>query len=115
MDPAGTMHETFDTVTEPHRRKVYPHNFPPPNAASLGLHKCLRVFPFLQNTGGFFVAVFKKVGPFGNLDRYAAGEVAEADLADCAAAKSEVAGLAVPEDPHVLYVIPPLYVNADCL
>jgi hypothetical protein len=33
------------------------------------MEKCLRIYPHLQNTGGFFVAVIEKVGAFGSIDR----------------------------------------------
>lgn len=32
--------------------------------------RSMRLYPFLQNTGGFFVAVLEKVGIYGALDRY---------------------------------------------
>lgn len=35
--------------------------FPPSNANNLNLNRCLRLYPHLQDTGGFFVAVFKKL------------------------------------------------------
>ena len=38
--------------------------WPPKNAADLHLERCLRIYPHLQDTGGFFVAVFKKTAPF---------------------------------------------------
>lgn len=43
--------------------------FPPANAESLGLEKAVRIYPFSQNSGGFFVACFEKVGAFGGIDR----------------------------------------------
>jgi 16S rRNA C967 or C1407 C5-methylase (RsmB/RsmF family) len=43
--------------------------FPPNNVEALGLERCIRVYPHLQNYGGFFVAVFEKTGAYGPLDR----------------------------------------------
>ncbi|EGV60670.1 tRNA (cytosine-5-)-methyltransferase ncl1 [Yamadazyma tenuis] len=34
-------------------------------AQQFGLENCIRVYPHLQNTGGFFIAVFEKVNPDG--------------------------------------------------
>lgn len=38
--------------------------FPPKNSNDIGLEKCLRFYPHLQDTGGFFVAVFEKISDF---------------------------------------------------
>lgn len=35
--------------------------FPPEMVDELGLERCMRIYPFDQNTGGFFVAVIEKV------------------------------------------------------
>ncbi|KAG5420405.1 NCL1 [Candida metapsilosis] len=42
--------------------------FPPTKeeADTFGLDKCVRVYPHLQNTGGFFITVFEKVDPESN-------------------------------------------------
>ncbi|KAJ3218960.1 tRNA (cytosine(34)-C(5))-methyltransferase [Dinochytrium kinnereticum] len=69
MDDEGAMHASYETVPEKHHRRISPSFFPPKNAKDLGLEKCLRVVPHDQNTGAFFVAVFKKVGEYGNLDK----------------------------------------------
>ncbi|TPX76370.1 hypothetical protein CcCBS67573_g02368 [Chytriomyces confervae] len=73
MDPAKNMHDKYETVPEKYQdKKVYPDNFPPENAASLNLDRCLRIIPADQDTGAFFVAVFEKVEPYGGLDEQAA-------------------------------------------
>ena len=37
--------------------------FPPPAAGpDLNLHRCLRFLPHLNDDGGFFVAILRKVG-----------------------------------------------------
>ncbi|RUS17287.1 hypothetical protein BC937DRAFT_90165 [Endogone sp. FLAS-F59071] len=43
--------------------------FPPANANEIKLERCIRIYPHLQDTGGFFVAVFKKVSPMTAIDR----------------------------------------------
>lgn len=42
--------------------QIYPSLFPPTELESkeFNLHKCMRILPHLQNTGGFFVAVLRK-------------------------------------------------------
>ncbi|KAI8607508.1 S-adenosyl-L-methionine-dependent methyltransferase [Chytriomyces sp. MP71] len=73
MDPEGTMHDSYDTVPDKYKdKKLYAECFPPANAAELNLERCLRIVPFDQDTGAFFVAVFEKVEPFGGLDKPAA-------------------------------------------
>lgn len=42
--------------------------FPPSNISSLNMERCIRVYPHMQNTGGFFIAVLKKVAPYGVVD-----------------------------------------------
>ncbi|RKP36525.1 S-adenosyl-L-methionine-dependent methyltransferase [Dimargaris cristalligena] len=48
--------------------KCLPTLFPPANVADLHLDRCLRIYPHLQNTGGFFVAVLEKVKPLSKQD-----------------------------------------------
>ena len=36
------------------------------------------MFPFLQNSGGFFIAVFTKTAPFGSLDKHSGVNVSDA-------------------------------------
>ncbi|KAG8883130.1 hypothetical protein FRB98_003304 [Tulasnella sp. 332] len=40
--------------------KMQPTQWPPENAHQLGLENCFRIYPHLQNTGGFFIAVLQK-------------------------------------------------------
>eukprot|EP00978_Attheya_sp_CCMP212_P011427 scaffold28204_cov42-Attheya_sp.AAC.2 len=56
---------TYEDVPEEWRRKVRPSSFPPTpeEVAKFGLDKCMRCLPQDMNTGGFFVALFKKVAP----------------------------------------------------
>ena len=60
------FHATWDEVVARFPRKCpqLQAHFPPPpaEARAMGLSKCVRILPQDQNTGGFFVAVFEKVG-----------------------------------------------------
>ncbi|XP_067130671.1 RNA cytosine-C(5)-methyltransferase NSUN2 [Centruroides vittatus] len=58
--------DSFDDVPDKYRTQIRPQMFPPaPEIVSkLNLHRCLRILPHHQNTGGFFIAVFKKVKEF---------------------------------------------------
>ncbi|KAI9320764.1 S-adenosyl-L-methionine-dependent methyltransferase [Dichotomocladium elegans] len=70
-----------------------PSVFPPENAADLHLERCLRIYPHLQNTGGFFVAVFDKVKPLTAADKAAlaksSGQVLDEKEVEAAEAKEE--------------------------
>jgi hypothetical protein len=83
MNSPGVMYQTFDSIPESKnqkardlksdkpsttnfsRRGLVRSMFPPQeaeNAAVLaGMNKCMRIYPQLQNTGGFFVALLQKV------------------------------------------------------
>ena len=45
------------------KRRIKPSMFPPSNSTTLGLHKCIRLLPHRNDTGGFFVALLRKVRP----------------------------------------------------
>lgn len=55
--------ESIDKVPPEHTSQIHPSLFPPTDeeAKSFNLNKALRILPHLQNTGGFFVAVLKKL------------------------------------------------------
>lgn len=55
--------ESYEHVVPEHSTHTYPSLFPPTEEESLkfNLHKCIRILPHLQNTGGFFVAVLRKL------------------------------------------------------
>ncbi|KAJ6578593.1 S-adenosyl-L-methionine-dependent methyltransferase [Mycena sp. CBHHK59/15] len=61
-----TTYDTYDTFqrtcTEGDvvKGKMTPGHWPPEDVESLGLPKCIRVYPHLQDTGGFFVAVLER-------------------------------------------------------
>ncbi|KAI8144531.1 S-adenosyl-L-methionine-dependent methyltransferase [Fennellomyces sp. T-0311] len=65
---------SIDDIEEPRQRAKFPESaFPPADAESLHLERCLRIYPHQQNTGGFFVAVFDKVKPLTAADRVREG------------------------------------------
>ena len=72
--------------------------FPPTHeeAARFGLERCLRVYPHLQNTGGFFIAVLEKAAAAAPVEAGAA-EVAPASTEVASGVVSEVAPEVAPE------------------
>ncbi|KAI9190436.1 tRNA (cytosine-5-)-methyltransferase ncl1 [Blastocladiella emersonii ATCC 22665] len=56
------FYDSYDEIAERDDEKVrlIPSMFAPEDAESLGLEHCLRIYPHLQNTGAFFVAVLQK-------------------------------------------------------
>ncbi|KAG0348939.1 hypothetical protein BG005_011244 [Podila minutissima] len=60
----GEIVDSMENVPETAKGKFYPSMWPPKNAGDLHLERCLRIYPHLQDTGGFFVAVLKKTAHF---------------------------------------------------
>lgn len=56
----GKEVEQAEAVPGDQRKRFPPSLFPRPEYARMGLERCLRIYPHLQNTGGFFVAVLEK-------------------------------------------------------
>ncbi|KAF9934036.1 hypothetical protein FBU30_003546 [Linnemannia zychae] len=85
----GQIVDKFEDVPADAKGKFYPSMWAPKNAGDLHLERCLRIYPHLQDTGGFFVAVLKKTAHYvvPNPGRAAAAEAAAAAAA--AAAGSE--------------------------
>lgn len=54
---------SVDKILPENSTQIYPSLFPPTKEESekFQLHKCIRVLPHLQNTGGFFVATLRKL------------------------------------------------------
>eukprot|EP00160_Parvularia_atlantis_P000369 Unigene10301_Nuclearia_a/m.31449 Unigene10301_Nuclearia_a/g.31449 ORF Unigene10301_Nuclearia_a/g.31449 Unigene10301_Nuclearia_a/m.31449 type:complete len:468 (+) Unigene10301_Nuclearia_a:1049-2452(+) len=72
MNKAGTFFSRpEDLVDEMDRKHISASMFPRPPEASAALHleHCVRILPHLQNSGGFFIAVFEKKAPHGSIDR----------------------------------------------
>ncbi|XP_030568821.1 tRNA (cytosine(34)-C(5))-methyltransferase [Drosophila novamexicana] len=59
------VYSNFDEVPEQLHTIIRPAMFPLPaeELATIGLEKCMRVLPHLQDSGGFFVAVIEKRRP----------------------------------------------------
>jgi len=66
----NVLYSSYDEVPDSEKAKFEETMFPPKNVSDLNIDRCLRIFPHLQDTGGFFVAVFEKVAPFGSLDLF---------------------------------------------
>ncbi|KAH1015496.1 tRNA (cytosine(34)-C(5))-methyltransferase [Dendroctonus ponderosae] len=60
------FYKNFEEVDEKWRTTIRPQMFPPDSEtrAKFNLNRCIRILPHQQNTGAFFVAVLRKVGPF---------------------------------------------------
>lgn len=64
LDAAGNIHTALPTDHENVQSSLHPlvaSMFAPANSRQLNLQRCMRVYPHLQDTGGFFVAVFHKL------------------------------------------------------
>jgi hypothetical protein len=71
-DKDGVILNSLDDITEPRQRRKFPASAFPPTpeeADAMHLERCLRIYPHDQDTGGFFVAVFKKIKPLTVADR----------------------------------------------
>lgn len=59
-----TSYETYqDFLNSPHAQsntKLTEGHWPPKEFESLNLHRCLRIYPHLQDSGGFFIAVLER-------------------------------------------------------
>ncbi|KAF6024665.1 NSUN2 [Bugula neritina] len=56
----GDWFSSFEEVPENKRSWVRPSMFPTDDMESLNIHRCMRIVPHHQNTGGFFIAVLEK-------------------------------------------------------
>ncbi|KRX21799.1 Mitogen-activated protein kinase kinase kinase 15 [Trichinella nelsoni] len=66
LDAEGNVYASPDEVPDELKSKIHNGLFPPDESVAEKLHleRCLRIFPHHQNTGGFFIAVLRKVGEF---------------------------------------------------
>lgn len=87
---SGDEYVSFEQVPPKERKEIRETMFPgPPDVmARLGLTHCLRVYPHLQDTGGFFVAVLEK-----------------APHAECVLTKEEVDVLTTPDQTDEAQVV----------
>lgn len=65
MDKAGAFYESIDQIPPEYREKFKETMFYRQEMNELPLERCLRIHPHLQNTGGFFLAVFEKISTSG--------------------------------------------------
>lgn len=63
----NSMQDVPDTLKKRIRATVFPPTME--EAASFHLERCLRCLPHDNNTGGFFVALLRKTGPWSAVDR----------------------------------------------
>ena len=84
-------YKSYDEVVEKHRRRVRKSCFPPTKeeVSSMGLEKCLRCLPQDMDTGGFFVALFRKVKPLSKKARERSQKLAEEFRGDVARAQED--------------------------
>jgi 16S rRNA C967 or C1407 C5-methylase (RsmB/RsmF family) len=75
-DKQGVFHESYSKVNG-----LMESMFPPPNTKELSLERCMRIYPFSHNCGGFFVAVFEKVANYGSIDRFNQSKLEKAKIA----------------------------------
>ena len=60
-DKAGALYDSMDAVPDNLKQNYKESMFPPTSTDhDLHLERCIRVYPHLQDTGGFFVAVLEK-------------------------------------------------------
>ncbi|KNE57886.1 hypothetical protein AMAG_04731 [Allomyces macrogynus ATCC 38327] len=57
----ATFYSQFSEVPNEDKARITPSYFPPTDIDALNIERCLRIYPHLQNTGGFFVALLEKV------------------------------------------------------
>ncbi|KAJ3034269.1 tRNA (cytosine(34)-C(5))-methyltransferase [Rhizophlyctis rosea] len=71
MAKDGNVFEKFEDVPKRDRtyKAIHESFFPQSDLERLGLDRCIRIYPHLQNTGGFFIAVLQKTAPIGRLDK----------------------------------------------
>ncbi|EFA86421.1 NOL1/NOP2/Sun family protein [Heterostelium album PN500] len=64
----GELYSSWESVAPTKKARIHPSFFPPTKefAESIGLQNCMRVYPHLQDTGGFFITVLEKVSEFPN-------------------------------------------------
>ncbi|KAJ3090319.1 tRNA (cytosine(34)-C(5))-methyltransferase [Quaeritorhiza haematococci] len=70
MGKDGEFYSSHEEVPGILRKVINPGHFPPKDVDQYNLERCIRIYPFLQDTGGFFVAVFEKKENFGKLDTF---------------------------------------------
>ncbi|RCK62936.1 Multisite-specific tRNA:(cytosine-C(5))-methyltransferase [Candida viswanathii] len=79
-------------LKEPGAEDVPATAFPPTKeeAEKFHLDNCVRVYPHLQNTGGFFITVFEKIDPQAGSETKRKAEESDSEEAESKKPKSEV-------------------------
>ncbi|RMY79583.1 hypothetical protein D0864_09046 [Hortaea werneckii] len=64
MNRTGSIYESYPEAesNESEGSKIVPGMFPPGPEEKIPLNHCMRVYPHMQDTGGFFIAVLEKLG-----------------------------------------------------
>ena len=64
LSAAFDVYSSYAEVPPHFHKAIHPSMFPPGEEEQKSMHldRCMRILPHHQNTGGFFVAVFRKVG-----------------------------------------------------
>lgn len=75
-----TWYKSYEDVPSDTTHHIRPSSFPPTpeEVETFNLEKCFRCLPHDLNTGGFFVALFKKTSPLSSRARRKADELAAA-------------------------------------
>jgi len=98
----GSYEGYLESLTEAGRKttKMVKSHWPPDNVDDLHLDRCMRLYPYLQDTGGFFVAVLERVDfPSTSRRSHKEGKRAAEHLeAPNMAKKPRVGGAGVAED-----------------
>jgi len=82
MDREGNwLPDSYEAISADHKKNFKASMWPPTadEVATMNLHRCVRVFPQQQNTGGFFISAFRKTGPIKGA-RTAAVRAKEAEV-----------------------------------
>ncbi|CAG8445380.1 7521_t:CDS:10 [Funneliformis caledonium] len=67
MNKEGEWVNSLDDINPRFRKKYSKSLWMPPDVENLNLTRCLRIYPHFQDTGGFFIAVFEKIGPIKDI------------------------------------------------
>ena len=57
---SGAWYDKFEDVPDKHLKSIAPTMFPGENIEEYNLNYCMRVYPHLQDTGGFFICIIEK-------------------------------------------------------
>ena len=63
MQRDSTVLNSIDDADENYKKQINNNMFTPSNVEKYNLKRCVRILPHQNNTGGFFIAVLKKVKP----------------------------------------------------